>query len=460
MLVRHRKAKAPATDRLHLHHRATSRLYPVSPDPGVPHFCWVRKKIMNTFTFWAALIAVSFVPSVASSADTEANAYQKGIASLEKQDYDAAVAAFTEAIRVNPKSADAFYKRGSAYARKGDSGKAVADYTEAIRLDPKYVAAYINRGAAYERNGAHDKAIPDYTEAIRLNPNDALPYCNRGAAYMMKGDREIAVADYTKAIRLNPKDDTAYYNRGLAYADGRQYDKAIGDFSVSIRLNAKFSLAYYRRGIAYDNKGEYDNAVADLTESIRLDAKFQSAYFRRGVVHQEKGELAKAIADYNRAFAINPNNAQNNAVLCTMRGNALRAQGEYDKAIADYDRALAIDPKFGLAYESLGWLRATCPNEKYRDGIKAVENASKACQLDDKGWGNFDALAAAYAESRDFDKAKQWQEKANEMARSDKSVTEQGRRELRSRLELFKQGRPYRDEPTLGKKLHERLRRQ
>ena len=61
--------------------------------------------------------------------------------------------------------------------------RAIADYTEAIRLDPKYANAYSNRGVAYSDKGDKDRAIADFTEAIRLDPKYADAYNNRGFAY-------------------------------------------------------------------------------------------------------------------------------------------------------------------------------------------------------------------------------------------------------------------------------------
>ena len=54
--------------------------------------------------------------------------------------------------------------------KKGDLDKAIADCAEAIRLNPRMAEAYNRRGSVYEKKGDLDKAIADYTEAIRLDP--------------------------------------------------------------------------------------------------------------------------------------------------------------------------------------------------------------------------------------------------------------------------------------------------
>lgn len=45
---------------------------------------------------------------------------QQGIAKAKNGDYEAAILAFTQAIAINPQSAEAYYRRGLAYY---DSGK-------------------------------------------------------------------------------------------------------------------------------------------------------------------------------------------------------------------------------------------------------------------------------------------------------------------------------------------------
>ncbi len=151
--------------------------------------------------------------------DEAKEAFKRGYLANEKGDFDLAIAEYTEAIRRNPKYADAYECRGETYYRKGDYDTAITDCTEAIRLDPKdtgnVATAYYGRGRAYDAKWEWDKAIADYTEVIRLDPTDARAYDRRGWAYVHKGDYDTAIASYTEAIRIDPKHASPYYGRGL-----------------------------------------------------------------------------------------------------------------------------------------------------------------------------------------------------------------------------------------------------
>ena len=124
---------------------------------------------MNTCGRWAAVLIVALLPpNYSLGAEPATEAYQNGVSRLEKQQYDAAIAAFSEAIRLNPKYAVAYCNRGNAYGRKGENDEAVADYTTAIRLNPKDAIAYNKRGICFENKGEHEKAIADFTDSIQL----------------------------------------------------------------------------------------------------------------------------------------------------------------------------------------------------------------------------------------------------------------------------------------------------
>ena len=180
------------------------------------------------------------------------------------------------------------------------------------------------------------------------------------------------------------------------------------------------------------------------SQALSLNPKYAHAYNNRGVAWTTKGEYGKAIADYSQAVSLDPNYAY----AYNNRGHAWENEGKYDEAVADYNEAIRLDPKYAEARDSLAWLCATCPNKKYRDGKRAVENATKAYQLDSgKSWSSIATLAAACAENGDFDKAKEWQAKAITLVATDKAAKDSDKQEMHNRLELYKQGKSYHEEP-------------
>jgi Flp pilus assembly protein TadD len=113
---------------------------------------------------------------------------------------------------------------------------------------------------------------------------------------------------------------------------------------------------------------------------------------------------------------------------------------EYDRAITDFKEAIRLDAKDARGYNGLACLLATCPDEKYRDGLKAVASAKVACELSE--WKNaafLDTLAAAYAEAGQFEEAVRYQIRVIEDTAFQKDDG------ARKRLDLYKKKMSYRE---------------
>jgi tetratricopeptide (TPR) repeat protein len=192
----------------------------------------------------------------------------------------------------------------------------------------------------------------------------------------LKGELNNAIKDYDEAIRLDPKDVIAYHNRGLDKMDLKDNIGAIKDFEEAIRLDPKSAFSYSGRGSARRNLKDYSGAIQDDDEAIRLDPKYAMAYNNRG---------------YSKMLS-----------------------SDWNGAIRDLDEAMRLNPKGTHSFSNKSFLLSTCPEASMRDGNMAAELAERALKLDSKNSYSMNARACAYAVTRDFKKAIEWQKQAME----------------------------------------------
>lgn len=278
-------------------------------------------------------------------------------------------------------------------------------------------------------------AIDRLNDLLTANPDNSRLFSGRAAVWRELGDLERALADCTNAIRLAPRSAEAYNNRGFMWTEKEDFEKAISDFDTAISIDPNHAPAYDNRGLAWDAKGDHEKSLADHTKAIELDPQNGHYYNNRGNVYSAQGDYEKALADFSTAVRLDPHES----VAYNNRGNARYFLKDYEKALIDFTEAIRLDPTDPVAYNSRAVLRASCPDEKYRDGKKAVADATKACELTDwKDAETHDTLAAAHAEDGDFDKAIEYSQKALDLADDD------AKPDLQSRLDLYKDHKPLR----------------
>lgn len=84
-----------------------------------------------------AVTLLAYAASVAAEPKSAKEPFVKGKSFFEKNDFDWAIAAFTEAIRFNPHVAEAYFDRGFAYQMKGEKANAEEDFEQAKKLGYK-----------------------------------------------------------------------------------------------------------------------------------------------------------------------------------------------------------------------------------------------------------------------------------------------------------------------------------
>jgi regulator of sirC expression with transglutaminase-like and TPR domain len=125
--------------------------------------------------------------------------------------------------------------------------EALDAFSQAIRLDPTLAFAYYNRGLTRYYKNDEDLAIEDFNRALELGFGDALLFRNRGNAFSRKGDVERALADYAQGIALDPGNALAYVNRGQVYENTLRKDLAIADYKTVLTLGCEPQIEEHAR---------------------------------------------------------------------------------------------------------------------------------------------------------------------------------------------------------------------
>ena len=183
---------------------------------------------------------------------------------------------------------------------------------------------------------------------------------------------------------------------------------------------------------------KWDEAITSYGEILAADPDFLDALYERGVAYRSQGSYALAVGDFTRSLEL----AAGVPEFLVDRGTTLEYLGKYSEAIDDYEAALRSDPRTERAQYNLAFLRASCPDENFRNGGEARERAlivesMPGVPIDLK----LTVLAAACAETGAFDEAIKHQVQASQ------SAPLQRRQAAQKRLELYRQRKPYHREP-------------
>ncbi|MBX9677503.1 MAG: tetratricopeptide repeat protein [Gemmataceae bacterium] len=339
-------------------------------------------------------------------------------------------------VAQTPRDANALAYYGWALRENAETKESIKVYDQVIAIAP--TPDWLNnRGLIHLEMKSYDKAIADFTEAIKKAPKFLVPYENRASIHAERKEWDKAIADFSELIKLDAKYTDAYRKRAQAYVAKGQLEKALPDLDVAIEREPKHLPTRIYRGSVRLDSGKYEQAIEDLTVALAIQANEPNALVQRAHAYEGLKKYKEAITDLDEAIRLQPKTAAPRA----SRGFIRFLTKDYEGAVGDFQAAIKIDAQDATALNGYAWLLATSPDEKYRDGKKAVELAKQACDITKyKESGCIDTYAAAQAEAGNFDEAVRLQGQAIELANFEGDELAEARR----RLDNYKKKMPHR----------------
>lgn len=282
----------------------------------------------------------------------------------------------------------------------------VALWSHVLRHAPHTVVANTNYAVAMIDAGDYEAARTHASAALARLPDHRRAHIALARASAQLGDLEAAAEHYERAIELKPVEASILGLAEVLFRMGR-YLAAETYYARATELSPESAAHWHNLGIVASYLGSPE-AADRFRRAIELDPHFAKAYYRLGIFWHRQGDERRAIEVWSTGLERSPG-----------------------------DVALLT---------KLAWTLATSPIEAHRDGSRAHDLARKAVDIT-SGLSPHahEALAAAFAELGDFDRARETLERVLLGGRIMLDDADAAR--IRDQLAAYRSDRPLRDEP-------------
>ena len=153
-----------------------------------------------------------------------------------------------EAVRLN--------NRGVAQMGQQFTERAADSFADALKKDPKLAQAAINEGIALLTLQRLDDTKKALQQAIALDPSNAQAWYNLGLAQRAGNELEPALASFQQAVKLDPRDADSYYFEGVCYQEMKQYGKAIQILQKALEIEPLHASAEFATARTLQRSGQ------------------------------------------------------------------------------------------------------------------------------------------------------------------------------------------------------------
>lgn len=352
-------------------------------------------------------------------------------------DTERRLADLSQAVKIDPDNVEAVRARGFMLLAMDQPEKAIEDIEAWLKLDPQNIDQWRVAAVAFAQREKVDEALRLLDLGLEANPESSLLHSDRAQIRAANEDNEGALADAARAIELDGDNFEAWLQQASLQVQTDQFDAALESVNRVLDENAFDERALWLRSIVLVQQEKYEDSLRDLrwlTENVPDKPGYRLQF--AGVLNAAK-QPRKAIEAYDEFIA----EFEGLADGYRGRGDAWLSLGEHAKAIKDYEQALELESDNSGLLNNFAWLLATSPVDELRDGKRAIEMATQACELTEfKAAHILSTLASGYAETGDFVAAREWAEKAVALAESDEQ-----RKGLQEELDSYKLDKPWRE---------------
>jgi tetratricopeptide (TPR) repeat protein len=310
---------------------------------------------------------------------------------------------------------------------------AVPMLQRATHLDPKLEKAWFTLGKALAMLGRGAEADRAFEQSFWLSPQRR--FMAHAAEHQKEGRLEEAEHLYRRVLRHNPNNVDALRLLALISMQAGREGEAEDLLNKALTLAPDYLAAVLDLGQLRKEQDRYEDALKCFDHALALDPDSAQAQYFRASVLASAGFSEEAVEAYQRCLARRP--AHVGALLGV--GHVFKALGRYQEAVSAYQSCIKHRPALGEAYWSLANLKtfrfddATIAEMESRVGERDDTSGATASgssdAIDSRGLGSATqstvnflfALAKAYEDRGDFERAWRYYSEGNAKQRGEVS---------------------------------------
>lgn len=218
---------------------------------------------------------------------------------------------------------------------------AIAAYKEAIEINPYLMLPYNGLNWIYlYQLGELDLALELCERQISYNNQNAWAYNNLGWAYLGKDNLEEAKKAFEKALETDPRFILVLYRLAHTYRLQGRFQEALQPLEKILEIDQTESSAHYDLGTIYQLLGNtkearrhFEKFRKDPEKWVKENPKDANNYISLGVVLTRLGEKDRGWSMGQKAIAIDPAQHFGFAMLLSVQGKKQEAIDQLELAI-------------------------------------------------------------------------------------------------------------------------------
>ncbi len=206
----------------------------------------------------------------------------RGVKAWDSQDFESAYNAFDQGLKYLPNDTTLLYYSGLAAINSQDYEKALAKYVELIPIDSfsnnKQIILDVSR--LYLMQGDTTNAIKYAELGASKYPDDGELATQNIELNLMAGNEQKIINTISAQVEKDPENENLHYYLGIAYSEMGEIEKAEAAYRKALELNPEYLDANINLGGLILNKGiDHFNTTNNASlPQAEYDVEIKKAY--------------------------------------------------------------------------------------------------------------------------------------------------------------------------------------